>query len=280
MNRWIQLSMLLIPAIGLLACGLCFLHWLETKLVYPAPRGGVAVAAEHGAEEQFICSTDGTRVHAWFYSVPDATHTIVFFHGNGESIEFSGPWAGSLAKALNANVMMFDYRGYGRSEGKPFERGVVQDGISVVDWVAARLNVPTQQLVYVGRSLGGGVAAQVAISRPPKALVMLSTFSSLIDVAGEVMPRMPFRLIMKNQYESSKALSRMDMPLLVVHGDSDRLVPLKLAKKMFEAAGSDRKQIRVLPGKGHNDLGMDDFLPAVNGFLEEVSAIENLGQRR
>jgi len=87
-------------------------------------------------------------------------------------------------------------------------------------------------------------------------------------------------LIMKNQYESSKALSRMDMPLLVVHGDSDRLVPLKLAKKMFEAAGSDRKQIRVLPGKGHNDLGMDDFLPAVSGFLEEVSAVENPGQRR
>lgn len=280
MSRSIQLLMVLIPALGLLACVFCLIHWLETKLVYPAPRGGDAVAAEYGAEEQFISSMDGTRVHAWFYPVPEATHTLVFFHGNGESIEFSGPWAGNLATALNANVLMFDYRGYGLSEGKPFERGIVQDGISVVDWLAARLEVPTQQFVYVGRSLGGGVAAQVAISRPPKALVMLSTFSSLVDVAGELMPWAPVRLLMKNRYESSNALAQMDVPLLVVHGDADRLVPLKLAKRMFEAAGSVSKQLLVLPDKGHNDLGLEDFLPAVETFLDEIKVTKDSGQHR
>lgn len=272
--------MILLPAFVLLACGFYLLNRLETKLVYPAPRGGDAVAAEYGAEEQFISSFDGTRVHAWFYSVPNATQTLVFFHGNGESIESSGPWAGNLATALKANVLMFDYRGYGRSEGTPFERGIVEDGISVIDWLSEKLSMSAQHFVYVGRSLGGGVAAQVAVSRPPKALVMLSSFSSLVDVAGELMPWVPVRLLMKNRYESSIALSRMSVPLLVVHGDADRLIPLTLAKKMYDAASTATKQWFVLPGKGHNDIGMDDFLPALEGFLRKIGAAEDSSQHR
>ena len=262
--RWLML------AIAGYVVVLCWLMLFESKLVYPAPRGGVAVAADFGGEDITFNSVDGTKLHAWYFEKPGATETIVFFHGNAESIEHSGPWIGEFAASLNANALIFDYRGYGKSEGKPHQQGLVQDGLAAIQWLSNRTGRSSDQFVYFGRSLGGGVAIQVAREKPPKAFVLVSNFSSMVDVAANAYPWLPVRAMMRNRYESAATIAEMDVPLLQIHGDRDCIIPIELGRKLQEAAATTQKQFLAAAGKGHNDLHLEPFLSGIREFLDSL----------
>lgn len=271
MSTFYRLSIALIPISVVLGCCLCLLFLIETKLVYPAPQGGNAVADDFSADECFFDAEDGTRLHAWYFGRPDAERAMVFFHGNGDCIETCGPRVGELAEALNANVLIFDYRGYGKSAGNPVERGVVQDGVAAVDWFCERTGLTSDEVVFFGYSIGGGVAIQVAKQRPPQAFVIVASFSSLVDVAADLLPWLPVRVLMQNRYDSEKTLASLDIPLYQIHGAQDRLVPLRLAKRLFAAASATQKQLTVVPDKGHNDLNLSEFFPSIEAFLNDLT---------
>ena len=271
MSTFYRLSIALVPISLLLACLLWLLLFVETRLVYPAPQGGNAVANDFGADECFFAAEDGTGLHAWFFERPEAERALVFFHGNGECIETCGPRVGKLAEALNASVLIFDYRGYGKSDGNPVERGVVQDGVAAVDWFCERTGKNSDEVVFLGYSIGGGVAIQVAKQRPPQAFVIVASFSSLVDVAADLLPWLPVRMLMENRYESEKTLATLDIPLQQIHGARDRLVPLRLAERLFAAAAASQKQLTVVPDKGHNDLDLSEFVPTIKAFLDKIA---------
>lgn len=246
---------------------LVLLMLLESKLVYPAPRGGSAIAADFRAEDVRFTSQDGTSLHGWYFERDGATLTLVFFHGNAESVETSGAWIGGFAATLNANVFIFDYRGYGKSDGTPFEKGVVQDGMAAVQWLSQRTGKSSDQFVYLGRSLGGGVAIQVAREKPPQALVLVSTFSSIVDVASNAYWWLPIRWLMQNRYESAKEVADVSVPLMQIHGDRDRIIPIKLGQKLHAASPAGKKKFVVAEGLGHNNLPLEKFRSNILEFL-------------
>lgn len=249
------------------ACILLLLMAFEGNIIYPAPRGGSRLASAVNAEDVSFESADGTKLHGWYFEKPDAAATMVFFHGNAESVETSGPWIGELAKSLDCSVFIFDYRGYGKSQGRPNEKGVVADGVAAIDWLTERTGLPSDELVYFGRSLGGGVAIQVAKQKPPKAFVLVSTFSSIVDVASKQFPWLPVRWVMKNRYESEQAIAEMDIPILQIHGDQDRTIPAELGKRLNSASPSRNKTFVLALGKGHNDLRLNSFRNDIAKFL-------------
>src|SRR6185436_14155732 len=133
---------------------------------------------------------------------------------------------------LTATVFVYDYRGYGRSRGKPTERGCVADGMAAQRWLAEREGVDTEDVVLMGRSIGGGVSVAAAAEQGARALVLEATFSRMTDAAAALYPWLPVRLVMSNRYNSIKRVQKYQGPLFQSHGAADEVVPIKLARKL------------------------------------------------
>ena len=175
-----------------------------------------------------------------------------------------------LAHALNVQVFAFDYRGYGRSEGKPDEAGVLADGEAALEWLADYSGRPPQDTILLGRSLGGAVAVHLAAKYQARALILQSTFSRLTDVAASHYPIFPVRLLMRNRYDSLARIANYSNPLLQIHGDQDDVVPLHFGQTLYEAAPSPDKQLLTLPGRGHNDISIAEYTDNVAQFLNRL----------
>ena len=147
---------------------------LERFLAYPAPPAsdGEWQASEYGLTDAEFTSADGTRLHGFYAEHPDPTAHILFCHGNGEHIGYLGGYVAELSSNFRASVLAFDYRGYGKSDGKPFESGVLEDGEAAHRWLAERAGIAPDQVVLYGRSLGGAVAVDLASKNGARALVV------------------------------------------------------------------------------------------------------------
>ena len=145
------------------------------------------------------------------------------------------------------DTLLFDYRGYGRSEGKPSEEGLYLDGEAAWRWAAER----RQPVILYGESLGGAVAIELAVRHPPALLVAQSTFTSLREMAAATVPF--GGLLARQRFSSLEKIRRVAAPVLIVHGDRDELVPYEMGRRLFEAAPGP-KQLLTIPGAGHNDV--------------------------
>jgi len=164
-------------------------------------------------------------------------------------------------------VLIFDYRGYGRSEGKPSERGILEDGRAARAWLANREKVPEEKLVVMGESLGGAVAVHLAAEKQARALILESTFTSLPDVGKHHYPIFPVRLLMRSRLDSLAKIKEYRGPLLQCHGDADTIVPYKLGRRLFEAA-NEPKQFITFRGGDHNDLRDREYYEKLAAFLD------------
>lgn len=197
-------------------------------------------------------AADGEHLHGWWIATqqPDPAGHILFFHGNAGNIGDRVAVA-SLLTLAGFDVMLFDYRGYGRSTGKPDERGTYLDGRAARQAMLARDDCDPAGVIYLGESLGAAVAAEVASSSPPRALILQSAFTSLRDVARRHYP-LP-RFVIPDAYPTIERIRSIAAPLLVLHGDCDTIVPCSHGRMLFEAACSP-KELHIFPGLGHNDL--------------------------
>ncbi len=172
--------------------------------------------------------------------------------------------------ARGASVLVFDYRGYGRSEGTPNEAGILADARAARAWLAGRAGIQADQVVLLGESLGGGVQVDLAASDGARGLILLGTFSSLPDVAAAHYPWwLPVRLLMRTRLDSLAKIGRYHGPLLQIHGDHDSIVPLACARRLFEAA-NEPKELVVIGGGDHNDPLSPRALQAIDQFLERL----------
>jgi fermentation-respiration switch protein FrsA (DUF1100 family) len=203
-------------------------------------------------EELAIETADGERLDAWWVAtqLPHPAGHILFFHGNAGNIGDRVQLA-SLLVGAGFDVMLFDYRGYGRSTGKPNEYGTYLDGHAARRTMVAREDCDPARVIYLGESLGAAVAAELALSSPPWSLILQSAFTSLRDVARHHYP-LP-RVLIPDAYPTFRRILSIDSPVLVLHGDRDAIVPLSHGCTLFEAARQP-KQLHVFPGLGHNDL--------------------------
>ncbi|QDU97981.1 alpha/beta hydrolase [Lignipirellula cremea] len=243
---------------------------LERGLLYqpqafPAELENRAVPFE---EVQFT-SADGVKLHGWYAGHPEPTAVALFCHGNAGNMVSRGNTLAILNQRHRLAVMMFDYRGYGKSECEPFEEGVLADARAARTWLSQRTHVPESEILLMGRSLGGAVAVDLA-QDGARGLVLASTFASLPAVAGNAFPFLPTSLLMTERFNSLRKIKKYQGPLLQSHGDADQLIPLEQAQKLFAAAPGKKKTFIVIPGANHNDPQSDEYRDALDAFLREL----------
>ena len=266
LRKILLIALLIALLVYLLVCGL--LVAMETQMVYPAPkfpRGNWEPNFEHTSID--FEARDGTKLHAWLIPAADeGRRNFLLCHGNGENVASSSAWMGALlAKEFDANVFVFDYRGYGKSEGSPNEAGLRMDGERAMEVFCEKIGKKPSDIIVIGHSVGGGVATHIAAETPCKALILQRTFDRMVDVAAGQYWWAPVRLLMRNPFDSASALAQYDGPVLQSHGESDRLIPIKHGRALFENTTHPQSQFLSQPNVGHNDA----FPPEYWGQLEE-----------
>jgi uncharacterized protein len=213
-------------------------------------------------EDLTIPTEDGERLHGWW--IPAAAPTIghvLLCHGNAGNVGDRVLHAGLLS-AAGFDVLLFDYRGYGRSSGRPSEHG------TYLDARAARAMLPeSAPVLYLGESLGGAIALELAVDLPPAGLILQSTFTGVRAMARLHYAFIP-RALVPDAYPSLRIIPRLRAPLLVMHGSDDSIVPLMDGEALFEAA-PEPKRIEVLAGAGHNDLVGPRWIEAITDWWRD-----------
>jgi len=249
---------------------------LETRFIYFPSRGydatpsGLALAHE----DVWLVAEDGVRIHGWYLPVPQARWVTLLSHGNAGNISHRLDRALLLQARLRSSVFLYDYRGYGESEGSPEEAGTYRDARAAYRYLVEQKQVKPGELVLFGESLGSAVSLDLALDHPAAALVLEAPFTSVRDMARATIfaPLAPF---VRTRYESLARVPRLRMPLLVVQGDRDEVVPPAQGRRLFDAA-PEPKRYYAIPGAGHNDtylVGGEAYWRTIGDFLETVAAI-------
>ena len=202
-------------------------------------------------EDLYFTAADGVRVNGWFVRANNPVGHILFAHGNAGNIGDRTPILALLA-AAGFDVLVFDYRGFGRSEGRPSEAGCYLDARAARAALLERPGVASDRIFYLGKSLGGGVVIELATEFAPAGLIVMSSFTGLREAACEIYPFLPKPLV-PDAFPSLRRIRTLRTPTLIMHGDADELLPVRMGRALHDAA-SDPTTLQIYPGAGHNDL--------------------------
>jgi fermentation-respiration switch protein FrsA (DUF1100 family) len=219
-------------------------------------------------EDVWFDADDGARLHGWYCPCDRPRAVVLFAHGNAGNLSHRAPLMQYLQKDLRVSALIFDYRGYGRSEGVPTVKGVLKDGRAARTLLARRAGIKESQIVLMGRSLGGAIVVQLAAESPPRGLILESTFSSFKDVAAHHYPLLAW-LVPANKLNSAVKIATYKGPLLQSHGDADRTIPYALGRKLFKAA-NEPKSFITIPGGDHNDRQSAEYYTQLNRFIDAL----------
>lgn len=266
--RWLRLGLLTIAGAYVVLGALAW--FFQRRLIYFPSGGPVSPPpgpAWAGLQTLDITTSDGVTLAAW-YLPGERPGTVLWLHGNagnrGDRI--------SILDGLRARgwgVLLPDYRGYGGSGGSPSEDGLYLDGEACLAWIETNAPGP---VVYVGSSVGSGVAVELAKRKAPAGMILLSPFTSLVDVAQHHYRFLWVRPFIRDRYESADKIGQVRCPLLVIHGNRDDIVPLSLGRALFDA-GNEPKTFVEIDGAGHNDLSLvapGRYWGAIDTFLGVV----------
>lgn len=249
------------------------LEWFARKFIYPAPRVLDETPADYGTEFEEIefTSGDGCQLHGWWLPHPQARATILICHANGENVA-SWAWVGAVLEHLHCNFLLFDYRGYGRSAGKPHQIGIYADALAAHAWLCASGNDQWPVIVW-GRSLGSAIAIHVAANVQVAGLIAESGFTSMIEMATLVTPYPPFlvrRALRNNTFDALDEVRHVEGFKLFAHSPQDELIPYEMGQRLYEAA-PEPKAFCKLTG-GHNDpsLNQRPYLRAIEKLVNQV----------
>ncbi len=241
------------------------------------PSGPYAESARvHGLIDCWPVTEDGVKLHGWFLPADSAIATVVLAHGNAGNISHRLGFLETL-RLSGFNVFMFDYRGYGKSEGSPSEEGIYRDGVAALDYAQALPGVHPRRIIFWGTSLGGAVAVEVATRRSVTALILESTITSAKDFAAIHYPFLLSRFLLQTKLNSIDKIARVHVPVLMIHGRRDRIVPFELGRELFSAA-NEPKEFYEIPRADHNDtyfIAGAAYFQRVRAFiLNNLPAVE------
>ncbi len=268
-NSWKRLAMVaFITYLG----ALVVLTFLERTILFPAPsvEYGFWQPDKFGAEEFYVESPDKTKIHGWFFAKANSKKTIVFCHGNGETLGVLGGELAIIRDRWDVNVVAFDFHGYGKTGGRANEAEILADAVAVAEWIKSSPQFRDHQLIALGRSIGGALAVEIATKTKVNGMILDRTFSSVVDVAANHFFIFPVRLLMRNQFRSIEKIPSYSGPLLQMHGDVDEVVPYRFGKKLFDACTTQRKELLTIRGLHHNDPWPEEFWDAGKDFLETL----------
>jgi pimeloyl-ACP methyl ester carboxylesterase len=247
--------------------------WFQRTMMYPAGRPETVAVAEFpmttgkfakAADVEFV-SGSNEKIRGWFLQAEKkrSDRLILFFHGNGSHRGRRLSWY-ELFRSINVDVLAVDYRGYGDSEGQPSEKALTEDAAATWKYATQTLGYRADQIVIAGESLGGGVGVKLASTvcrsgEQPAGLILISTFSSMLDAACHRFPWLPVRFLLIDRYRSDLEMPQVTCPVLQFHGTADSIVPLRLAQRLHEVTPAKSKSgvaknLVLFRGTGHNDL--------------------------
>ncbi|MFQ5840769.1 MAG: alpha/beta hydrolase [Candidatus Methylomirabilales bacterium] len=266
MKRGLPLALLCLLA----GCGTV----VEDQYIFLPERQLVAQPSDFGLayEEAIFAASDGVRLHGWFIPAAKARHTLVWFHGNAGNVSHRLANAQLFHQALGVHIFLFDYRGYGRSEGGPSEAGLYMDGEAALSYLRNREDLQATRVVLFGRSLGAAVVVELAQREPVAGVILESPFTSVPEMARQLLPFLPWQRLLKTRFDSLSKIGSLRPPLLVLHGDRDEVVPFAMGRRLFEAARGP-KRFHPIPGASHNDtylVGGQAYLKVLRDFLDSL----------
>ena len=231
------------------------MFWTLQRSLISLPQdqpAGSAADAVAGAEDVVLTTVDGLALGAWYVPAQAGHPTVLVANGNAGHRGLRAPLATALAQH-GLGVLLFDYRGYAGNPGSPSEEGLLDDGRAARAFLIEQAGIPPEALIYFGESLGAGVAAGLAAEHPPAALVLRSPFTSLAEVGRVHYPFLPVRTLLRDRYPVLETMPRIDVPIVVVLGTSDSIIPPEQSRAVAAAAPRLWRLVEV-PGADHNDL--------------------------
>jgi uncharacterized protein len=269
LRRWLKIVLGSVAVAYLIMVVL--LMFLEKSLIFFPSKYPEGVWKPGGLpiEDAFFQAEDGTKLHGWYVPHEHPTATVLFLHGNAGNVTDRFDSLERLHEVVGASVLILDYRGYGRSEGDPSEKGILADARAARAWLAQKEGIPEKQIVPMGESLGGGVAVDLAAADGARALVLVKTFNRLPDVAAHHYPIFPVRLLMRTRLDSESKIPNYHGPLLQFHGRDDTIIPFRLGEKLFDAA-NEPKELVVSERNDHNDYVPTSFYKKMRQFVDKL----------
>jgi fermentation-respiration switch protein FrsA (DUF1100 family) len=217
---------------------------------------------------------DGLTLNGWFVptSAANAEFTAIVFNGNAGNRAYRADLAAGFARAGVA-ALLFDYRGYGGNPGAPSEEGLALDARAAHRYVMSRGDVRRDRIAYFGESLGAAAAVRLALEQRPRALILRSPFTSLVDTGRYHYPLLPVRWLLKDRFPSIDRIAKVGCPLLVIAGADDRIVPAAQSRRLYEAA-AEPKQLVILDGVDHNDFALVAGPRVIGAAVEFLRGLE------
>jgi fermentation-respiration switch protein FrsA (DUF1100 family) len=249
----------------LMAGLLVIARYLERAAVF-FPRRGIAVLPSMigmDFEDVYYRTQDNLMLNGWFFKDPQAASTLIFAHGNAGNIG-DRIFKIKFFHDLGLNVFIFDYRGYGKSEGRPSEKGIYLDAQGAYDYLKERGDVDMNKIIVYGTSLGGVVAVDLAVHRPAALLVVESSITSAPDMARVFYPFVPW-FFLSLKFDSIGKVMHLNTPKLFIHSPEDEVVPYWIGQKLFEAASQPKIFMKI--HGGHNDASMTADPAACGAFI-------------
>ncbi len=251
-----------VAAVYLIASAALFL--LQEKLIF-FPQSYAPTRHLPAGVENLEIELDGVRLAGYLKRAgPGAGRLIVYFGGNAE--EVSGNLS-DIARLPGVHWALFNYRGYGNSTGKPSQDALFADAVAIVDELTRRLNVPVENVILLGRSLGSGVAVHVASKRRTAGLILATPYDSVTNVAKSAYPIFPIALLLRHPFDSLSLAKKLGTPALFLVAESDNVIPRKHSKNLFDHWLGEKEWV-VIPGAGHNDISNSDaYWEAIRRFV-------------
>jgi fermentation-respiration switch protein FrsA (DUF1100 family) len=228
------------------------LFLMQSRFLYYPVREISCTPAELGLdfEDVTFTTTDGLKLNGWHIPALDSRFTVLFCHGNGGNMMHRLDSI-NIFHNLGLNCLVFDYRGYGHSEGRPTEQGTYLDAAAAYRWLTEDKKIQPQDIIIFGRSLGGTIAAQLARNVDAKALAIESTFTSYVDIGRKFYWYMPVRLFARFSYDTIDYIKDVHCPVMVIHSANDEIVPFEFGRRLYETANEPKEFIEIVGS--HND---------------------------
>lgn len=266
-------AVVLLAGAGVYAYHAAELYFFQEKHIYHPEKSWLATPEAEGMayEDVALRSSDGVGLSAWYIPSERANGSVIFFHGNARNMS-SDLDAVRLWHQFGYHVFIFDYRGYGKSEGSPSEEGMYRDAQAAWDWVVRVKKESPDRIVLCGRSLGAAVAADLASKHLPKALILEAAFTSLPEAGQDLYPYFPVKLLSKYRYDTLGKLKEVRCPVLLVHSRDDQLIPFRHAQMLYAAVGG-KKELITLGGPhiGGYEPTLPKYHEGLRRFLKKLT---------
>ncbi|TET92887.1 MAG: alpha/beta hydrolase [Desulfobacteraceae bacterium] len=270
-NSGISLVLVILLAVG---CFCFFYPQVENFFIFYPQASFDAVPSDWrlSCEDVYFDTEDKKKLHGWYFPLKGNAPLLLFCHGNAGNISHRLENV-KLLLDQQLQVFIFDYRGYGKSGGKPSEKGLYLDGLAAYDFIVNRKGISPHKIVPFGRSLGASVAIEIFLRREVKSLILESAFTSTKGMAKTLFPFMLFSPLLPAHYNNLKKITRVNVPKLIIHGEDDEIVPFSMGQKLYQTAKAP-KYFCPIKGAGHNDtyvVGGNEYFETLATFVRDSS---------